>query len=67
MGKTFFIMTPKAVSQIMATCLSSSQYGEVFARDVHCLPTCLLYVLNYFRIKFQPQKTLKEFLYKYGI
>ena len=52
---------PKAVSRIMATCLSSSQYGEVFARDVHCLPTCLLYVLNYFRIKFQPQKTLKAF------
>ena len=45
----------------MATCLSSSQYSEVFAKDVHCLPTCLLYVLNYFRIKFQPQKTLKAF------
>ena len=39
MGKTFFITTPKAVSRIMATWQSSSQYGEVFTRDVHCQPT----------------------------
>ena len=47
----------------MATCLSSSQYGEVFARDVHFLPTCLLYVLNYFRIKLSTTEDIKGIFY----
>ena len=47
-----FIMTPKAVSQIMVTCRISSLYCEVLDRDVHFLPIYLLCVLNYFHIKF---------------
>ena len=46
-----FIMTPKAVSQIMVTCRISSPYCEVLDRDVQFLPIYLLYVLNYFHIK----------------
>ena len=51
-----FIMTPKAVSQIMVTCRISSPYCEVLDRDVHFLPIYLLCVLSYFHIKFQQQK-----------
>ena len=46
MGKTIFIMTPKAVSQIMVTCRISSPYCKVLNRDVHFLPIYLLCVLN---------------------